>query len=65
MVTRGLKSDVNQDPRNALGTPTVVVTAEYKSAPVREPGWGLALHTSTIRCTWPNARRAGNGSPEM
>src|SRR5271165_3251543 len=28
MVTRGLKTDVNQDPRNALGVPTVVVTAE-------------------------------------
>src|SRR5271155_517049 len=31
MVTRGLKTAVNQDPRNAVGTPTVVVTAEYKA----------------------------------
>jgi branched-chain amino acid aminotransferase len=53
MVTRGLKSDVNQDPRNALGVPTVAITAEYKAAPVRPPGWGLALHTASIRCTGP------------
>jgi branched-chain amino acid aminotransferase len=53
MVTRGLKTDVNQDPRNALGVPTVVITAEYKAPAVRPPGWGLTLHTSTIRCTGP------------
>jgi len=51
MVTRGVKTAVNQDPRNALGVPTVVITAEYKSAPNRPVGWGLRLHTSTIRCT--------------
>jgi len=53
MVTRGLKTDVNQDPRNAIGVPTVVITAEYKASPVRPPGWGLALHTASIRCTGP------------
>jgi branched-chain amino acid aminotransferase len=53
MVTRGLKRDVNQDPRNALGEPTVVITAEYKTPPARPAGWGLALHTATIRCTGP------------
>jgi branched-chain amino acid aminotransferase len=49
MVTRGPKATVNQDPRNALGRPTIVITAEYKipAATVR----GLALHTATIRCT--------------
>ena len=51
MVTRGLKTDVNQDPRNALGVPTVVITAEYKAAPSRPAGWGLNLHTASIRCT--------------
>ncbi len=51
MVTRGLKTAVNQDPRNAVGRPTIVVTAEYKAPPVRPPGWGLALHTASIRCT--------------
>ncbi|MDB5483087.1 MAG: aminotransferase class [Caulobacteraceae bacterium] len=53
MVTRGLKTDVNQDPRNAIGVPTVVITAEYKAPPIRSGGWGLALHTSSIRCTGP------------
>ncbi len=51
MVTRGLKATINQDPRNALGQPTVVVTAEYKApAP---PAEGLRLHTSGIRCSPP------------
>ena len=48
MVTRGLKATVNQDPRNALGRPTLVMTAEHK-APVA--GKGLNLATSTIRCS--------------
>jgi branched-chain amino acid aminotransferase len=51
MVTRGEKKTPNQDPRNALGRPTVAIVAEYKepSATVRENG--LSLFTSTIRCT--------------
>ena len=51
MVTRGLKKTPNQDPRNALGKPTVAIVAEYKepSPTVREKG--LSLFTSTIRCT--------------
>ncbi len=53
MVTRGLKTDVNQDPRNALGVPTVVITAEYKAPAERPPGWGLTLHTASILCTGP------------
>jgi branched-chain amino acid aminotransferase len=52
MVTRGLKATVNQDPRNALGQPTVVITAEYK-APPEGPVRGLHLHTSDIRCSPP------------
>jgi branched-chain amino acid aminotransferase len=51
MVTRGLKATVNQDPRNALGKPTVVITAEYKAPPIARPGGGLSLHTAAIRCT--------------
>jgi branched-chain amino acid aminotransferase len=51
MVTRGRKTTVNQDPRNALGRPTIVVTAEYKRAPQRAPGWGLKLATVAIRCS--------------
>ena len=51
MVTRGRKKTPNQDPRNALGQPTIAIVAEYKepSAAVRENG--LNLFTSTIRCT--------------
>jgi branched-chain amino acid aminotransferase len=49
MVTRGLKATVNQDPRNALGRPTLVITAEYKTPTAA--GRGLALATSSIRCT--------------
>jgi branched-chain amino acid aminotransferase len=51
MVTRGLKTAVNQDPRNAVGRPTIVVTAEYKAPPIRSPGWGLRLATVSIRCS--------------
>jgi branched-chain amino acid aminotransferase len=48
MVTRGVKRTVNQDPRFALGRPTMVITAEYKAPPA---GAGLALFTSDIRCS--------------
>jgi len=51
MVTRGPKATVNQDPRNALGQPTVVITAEYKVQPVHIAGSGLKLATVGIRCT--------------
>ena len=51
MVTRGEKRAPNQDPRNALGKPTLAIVAEYK---VPDPGLatrGLKLFTSSIRCT--------------
>jgi branched-chain amino acid aminotransferase len=51
MVTRGPKTGANQDPRNALGTPTIVILAERK---VPSPGLatrGLSLATASIRCT--------------
>ena len=51
MVTRGVKATVNQDPRNALGGPTVVITAEYKARAAAPPGGGLRLATASIRCT--------------
>jgi branched-chain amino acid aminotransferase len=47
MVTRGEKRTVNQDPRHAMGRPTIVITAEYKSP----AGTPLNLATSAIRCT--------------
>jgi len=51
MVTRGEKRAPNQDPRNALGRPTVVIVAEHK---VPDPGLqarGLVLATVSVRCT--------------
>jgi branched-chain amino acid aminotransferase len=51
MVTRGEKAAANQDPRNWLGKPTIVITAEYKESSPAIVSRGLALHTSTIRCT--------------
>jgi branched-chain amino acid aminotransferase len=51
MVTRGRKSAPNQDPRNAIGPPTVAIVAEYK---LPDPGLatrGLSLRTASIRCS--------------
>jgi len=51
MVTRGEKRAPNQDPRNALGRPTVVIVAEYKQPSPEIVHRGIALATSSIRCT--------------
>jgi branched-chain amino acid aminotransferase len=51
MVTRGIKSGANQDPRNALGRPTVVIVAEMKTPSAALFTRGLALATSGVRCT--------------
>ena len=51
MVTRGEKAAVNQDPRNWLGRPTIVITAEYKEPAPEILTKGLALATSSIICT--------------
>jgi branched-chain amino acid aminotransferase len=51
MVTRGVKTTVNQDPRNALGKATVVIVAEWKEPSPEIVTRGLALQTSSIRCT--------------
>ncbi len=53
MVTRGEKKAVNQDPRNWLGKPTIVITAEYKEPSPAIVTKGLALATSRS-----SARRA-------
>ncbi len=54
MVTRGEKAAANQDPRNALGRPTIVILAEYKQPAPELRSRGLRLHTATIRCTPPH-----------
>jgi branched-chain amino acid aminotransferase len=51
MITRGEKSALNQDPRNALGRPTIVIVAEYKQPSPQIVTSGLSLHTATIRCS--------------
>jgi branched-chain amino acid aminotransferase len=51
MITRGPKTAANQDPRNALGTPTVVISAEYKEPSPQIVAKGLTLATSKILCT--------------
>ena len=51
MVTRGEKKTPNQDPRNALGRPTIAIVAEYKEPSAAIKARGLNLFTSTIRCT--------------
>ncbi|WP_157073759.1 aminotransferase class IV [Sphingomonas soli] len=53
MVTRGRKATVNQDPRNALGTPTIAITAEFKTKPP-EAGRGLALRSVSLRTSRPD-----------
>jgi branched-chain amino acid aminotransferase len=51
MVTRGPKKAPNQDPRNALGQPTIVIVAEHKEPSGEIVARGLKLVTSSIRCT--------------
>ena len=52
MLTRGPKQTINQDPRNALGKPTIACTAEFKRPP-SGPARALALRTSQIRTSGP------------
>jgi branched-chain amino acid aminotransferase len=54
MVTRGEKTTVHQDPRNALGKPTIAITAEYKVPDPELKRRGLRLATSTFRCSGPD-----------
>lgn len=54
MVTRGLKRTPSQDPRFAVGTPTMVIVAEYKALIPTATRTGLKLLTSTFRCSTPD-----------
>ena len=51
MVTRGPKSAPNQDPRNALGRPTIAIVAEHRQPDPRLATGGLSLFTASIRCS--------------
>ena len=54
MVTRGTKRTPNQDPRFALGKPTVDIVAERKQKNPAGKAKGLSLFTSTFRCSTPD-----------
>jgi branched-chain amino acid aminotransferase len=54
MVTRGRKKTPNQDPRFVVGGPTIVIVAEYKAPNPQTKARGLALWTSTFRCSAPD-----------
>ncbi len=54
MISRGLKSTPNQDPRFITGGPTIVIVAEYKQPNAALKARGLKLLTSTIRCSTPD-----------
>jgi len=53
MVTRGTKASPNQDPRQAIGPATVVITAEFKTPPPELYTRGLAVATSRFRTSGP------------
>ncbi|MCO6186806.1 aminotransferase class IV [Rhizobium sp. L1K21] len=54
MVSRGLKSTPNQDPRFVIGKATLVIVAEYKAPKPEAKTTGLALFTSTFRTSSPD-----------
>lgn len=54
MVSRGVKSTPNQDPRFITGGATIVIVAEYKQPNPDLKKRGLKLMTSAIRCSTPD-----------
>jgi branched-chain amino acid aminotransferase len=54
MVTRGVKSTVNQDPRFVVGGATMVIVAEYKAPRPESKDRGMSLFTSTFRTSGPD-----------
>jgi branched-chain amino acid aminotransferase len=54
MITRGIKSTPNQDPRFIVSGPTIVIVAEYKSPLPEAKAKGYALFTSTFRTSNPD-----------
>ncbi len=54
MVSRGLKSTPNQDPRFVIGKATLVIVAEYKAPRPDSKQNGLSLFTSTFRTSGPD-----------
>jgi branched-chain amino acid aminotransferase len=54
MITRGLKSTPNQDPRFVIGPATIVIVAEYKRPNPEAKARGMTLFTSTFRTSTPD-----------
>jgi len=54
MITRGVKSTPNQDPRFTVSGPTIAVVAEFKSPLPSAKAKGYTLFTSTFRTTPPD-----------
>ena len=54
MVTRGIKRTPSQDPRQTIGGATVIIIMEHKLPAPELATTGLALLTSTYRCTRPD-----------
>ena len=54
MVSRGLKSTPNQDPRFLRGKATIVIVAEHKVVDKAAKAQGLTLFTSTFRWSGPD-----------
>ncbi len=54
MISRGVKSTPNQDPRFITGKATIVIVAEYKQPNAALKARGLKLMTSTVRCSTPD-----------
>ena len=54
MLTRGLKSTPNQDPRFVIGKATLVIVAEYKTPRPQSKIHGMSLFTSTFRTSGPD-----------
>ena len=53
MITRGVKSTPNQDPRFVISGPTIVIVAEYKTPLPEAKAWGSAR----------SPRRSGQARP--
>ena len=54
MVSRGMKSTPNQDPRFVIGRATLAIVAEYKTPRPESKSRGLSLFTSTFRTSGPD-----------
>ncbi len=54
MITRGVRSTPNQDPRFVVGGATIVIVAEYKTPRAEVKARGLSLFTSTFRTSPPD-----------